>query len=101
MAFIEDSKIKKYIEHIRFRNVGSEADKVYESIRSRISGEEVLQISRSPYWKYVAVAASVLLVITNSFFLFLMEVKKENKKTDFLFGSSGCTWHKDPADTTG
>ncbi|MCD7916728.1 MAG: hypothetical protein LUG96_16650 [Tannerellaceae bacterium] len=99
MAFIEDSKIKKYIEHIRFRNVDSEADKVYESIRSRISGEEVLQISRSPYWKYVAVAASVLLVITNSFFIFNGSKKRE-QKTDFLFGSSGCTWHKDPADTT-
>ncbi|MCD7977626.1 MAG: hypothetical protein LUG51_10900, partial [Tannerellaceae bacterium] len=78
---IEDSKIKKYIEQIRFRNVESDADKVYESIRNRISGETVSRVDRSPLWRYVAIAASVLLLVTNSFFIF--NGSKEEKKTGF------------------
>lgn len=58
------------IDRVRFQPVSSDANAVFEKIQYRIKYGKTMMIGVSPVWRYVAVAASLALLLLSSLFIF-------------------------------
>ncbi|MCD7850375.1 MAG: DUF4974 domain-containing protein [Parabacteroides sp.] len=74
---IDKGDLESYIDRVQFQPVSSDADAVFEKIQYRIKYGKTMIIGVSPVWKYVAVAASVALLLLSSLFVLIPREKKE------------------------
>ena len=68
-------KHNNIIDRVRFQPVSSDENAVFEKIQYRIKYGKTMMIGVSPVWKYVAVAASLALLLLSS--LFILAPKEE------------------------